>query len=49
MPRVARYRKALDKGLPPDGGRAGARQLRGVQRNHDEVKRLRDSVNTAAA
>jgi uncharacterized protein (TIGR02284 family) len=46
---VARYRKALEKGLPPDVEAVVRRQFEGVQRNHDEVKRLRDTMNIATA
>ena len=41
---VARYRKALKSGGLPTHVRALLeRQLQGAQRNHDEVKSLRDS------
>ena len=46
---VARYRKALEKGLPSDVEAVVRRQFEGVQRNHDEVKRLRDTMNIATA
>jgi uncharacterized protein (TIGR02284 family) len=46
---VARYRKALGKGLPSDVEAVVRRQFEGVQRNHDEVKRLRDTMNIATA
>jgi len=40
---LARYRKALrDDTLPPLVRALVERQMAGVQRNHDEVKRLRD-------
>jgi uncharacterized protein (TIGR02284 family) len=45
---VARYRSALEKQLPPEVDAVVRRQFQGVQRNHDEVKRLRDSVNATA-
>jgi uncharacterized protein (TIGR02284 family) len=45
---VARYRSALEKQLPPEADEIVRRQFQGVQRNHDEVKRLRDSVNATA-
>lgn len=37
-----RYRKALDKPLPPHIRQVVERQMEGVLRNHDEIKRLRD-------
>ena len=46
---VARYRKTLEKGLPSDVEAVVRRQFEGVQRNHDEVKRLRDTMNIATA
>jgi uncharacterized protein (TIGR02284 family) len=46
---VARYRKAFEKGLPSDVEAVVRRQFEGVQRNHDEVKRLRDTMNIATA
>lgn len=39
-----RYRKALDKPLPPHIRHVVERQMEGVIRNHDEIKRLRDST-----
>lgn len=39
-----RYRKALDKPLPPHIRQVVERQMEGVIRNHDEIKRLRDSM-----
>jgi uncharacterized protein (TIGR02284 family) len=45
---VARYRSALEKQLPPEVDAVVRRQFQGVQRNHDEEKRLRDSVNATA-
>lgn len=41
---VARYRKALKNGLPAQVRTLVERQAQGAQRNHDEVKALRDSV-----
>jgi uncharacterized protein (TIGR02284 family) len=46
---VARYRSALETSLPAEVEEVVRRQFQGVQRNHDEVKRLRDSMRTAAA
>ena len=43
----ARYRKALEKKLPPDVRQVVERQMQGVQRNHDEVKRLRDQLRAS--
>lgn len=39
---LARYRKALKAPLAPDVRQLVERQLQGVQRNHDQVKALRD-------
>ncbi|MFN4120550.1 ferritin-like domain-containing protein [Acidovorax sp.] len=39
---VARYRKALKANLPSDIRQLLERQLQGAQRNHDEVRALRD-------
>jgi uncharacterized protein (TIGR02284 family) len=41
---LARYRKALKQPLPANIKQLVERQMQGVQRNHDEVKRLRDSA-----
>ncbi len=41
---VARYRKALKQPLPAQVKQVVERQFQQVQRNHDEVKRLRDSA-----
>lgn len=41
------YRNALDKVLPPDIRTVIERQYQGVQRNHDEVKRLRDQAQAS--
>ena len=40
---VARYRKALKSELPANVRTLVERQLQGAQRNHDEVRALRDS------
>ena len=37
------YRKALEKELPPEVRAVVERQMQGVQRNHDQVKALRDA------
>ena len=39
-----RYRTALDKPLPPHVRQVVERQMQGVVRNHDEIKRLRDAA-----
>lgn len=45
---LARYRAALRDGVLPDRLRAlVARQQLGVQANHDQIKRLRDSVRAS--
>jgi uncharacterized protein (TIGR02284 family) len=41
------YRNALGKDLPPAIRSIVERQFGGVQRNHDQVKALRDQVRTA--
>ncbi len=41
------YRTALEKELPPDIRAMVETQYQGVQRNHDQVKALRDQVRTA--
>lgn len=38
------YRKASSKDLPPKVAQVVLDQLAGAQRNHDEVKQMRDSV-----
>ena len=40
------YRKASVKDLPPDISQVVLSQLTGVQRNHDEVKQMRDALQT---
>ena len=44
---VARYRKALKAALPADVRALVERQSQGAQRNHDEVRALRDSFTPA--
>lgn len=44
---VARYRKALRDGLPADVRALVERQFQGAQRNHDEVKALRNRFQQA--
>lgn len=43
----ARYRNALKENLPPAIRTLVERQAQGVQRNHDQVKALRDALKTA--
>ena len=42
------YRKALEKDLPPEVRSLVARQCAGVQRNHDQIRALRDRYPAAA-
>lgn len=44
----ARYKKALEKNLPPNIRQVVERQYQGVQRNHDQVKMLRDQFRAAS-
>jgi len=44
----ARYTKALQKNLPPKVRSVVERQMQGVQRNHDEIKVLRDQARAAS-
>ncbi|VTU38389.1 hypothetical protein H6CHR_05208 [Variovorax sp. PBL-H6] len=41
---VARYRKALKENLPADVRSVVERQAEGAQRNHDQIKMLRDQA-----
>ena len=43
---VARYRKALKQNLPADVRAVVERQAEGAQRNHDQIKMLRDEART---
>lgn len=45
---LARYRKALKKPLPAGVKLIVERQLQGVQRNHDQIKMLRDQFRPSA-
>ncbi|HEX9718821.1 MAG TPA: PA2169 family four-helix-bundle protein [Ramlibacter sp.] len=45
---VARYRKALRKPLPAGIKLIVERQLQGAQRNHDQIKTLRDQLRASA-
>jgi uncharacterized protein (TIGR02284 family) len=44
---VTRYRKALQRDLPVEVRELIARQFEGVQRNHDQIKALRNSYAAA--
>jgi uncharacterized protein (TIGR02284 family) len=44
---LGRYRAALEKVLPPEVEEIVRRQYQGAKRNHDEVKRLRDTIDIA--
>lgn len=45
---LARYRKAIEKGLPPSVLAVVERQLQGVQRNHDQIRDLRNAERARA-
>ena len=45
---LAQYRKALKQDLPSEVQAVIQRQAQGVQRNHDQIKALRDSVRAAS-
>ena len=45
---LARYRKALKQSLPADVKQLVERQMQGVQRNHDQIKMLRDQARAAS-
>jgi uncharacterized protein (TIGR02284 family) len=45
---MARYRKALKQDLPAELRQLVERQMQGVQRNHDQIKMLRDQVRASA-
>lgn len=45
---LARYRKALEKPLPADVKLLVERQLQGVQRNHDQIRSLRNQARAAS-
>lgn len=45
---VARYRSALKENLPPAVRSLVERQAQGAQRNHDQVKALRDALETSS-
>ena len=41
---IARYRKALKQNLPPDVRSLVERQAAGAQRNHDQIRDLRNAA-----
>jgi uncharacterized protein (TIGR02284 family) len=43
----ARYAKALQKNLPANVRSVVDKQLQGVQKNHDQVKSLRDQARAS--
>lgn len=45
---LARYRKALKQNLPMAAKAVVERQAQGAQRNHDQIKVLRDALRAAA-
>jgi uncharacterized protein (TIGR02284 family) len=45
---MARYRKALKQPLPANVKLVVERQMQGVQRNHDQIKMLRDQFRAAS-
>jgi uncharacterized protein (TIGR02284 family) len=45
---MARYRKALKQALPANAKLVVERQMQGVQRNHDQIKMLRDQFRAAS-
>lgn len=45
---LARYRKALKQPMPANIKQIVERQLQGVQRNHDQIKMLRDQFRAAS-
>jgi uncharacterized protein (TIGR02284 family) len=45
---MARYRKALKQPLPANAKLVVERQMQGVQRNHDQIKMLRDQFRAAS-
>jgi uncharacterized protein (TIGR02284 family) len=45
---LRRYRQALEQDLPTDARSLVARQCEGVQRNHDQIRALRDRYPAAA-
>jgi uncharacterized protein (TIGR02284 family) len=45
---IARYRKALKEELPPDVRAVVERQAQGAQKNHDQIRDLRDAAKARA-
>jgi hypothetical protein len=45
---LASYRKAADTNLPTELRALVERQMQGVQRNHDQVRALRDRARATA-
>jgi len=45
---VARYRKALKANLPPDVRQVVERQAAGAQRNHDQIRDMRNQARAAS-
>lgn len=45
---LARYRKALKENLPPAIKALVERQAQGAQRNHDQIKAMRDALRSAS-
>jgi hypothetical protein len=45
---MARYRKALKQALPAEVRAIVENQAAGAQRNHDQIKALRDQAKAAA-
>ena len=45
---LARYRKALERDLPPGVKTLIERQFQGVLRNHDQIRNLRNRLKTTA-
>lgn len=46
---VGRYRKALEKDLPPEVRALVQRQSDGAQRNHDQIRALRDQARVSVS
>ena len=45
---LARYRKAMKQNLPADVKQLVEKQMQGVQKNHDQIKMLRDQFRAAS-
>lgn len=46
---LASYRRALEQDLPPNVRNVVEQHLQGVQRNHDQVRMLRDQARSATS